>query len=239
MDWEQRRGILQPADAAYPGSPWWRAINDRLLHDGCEAVGRLQGRSGGPATSSVGRWLAFLTAPSAARWWQAHNASVVGAYLEHRDLAEQETIAERFFMNVVLLRVLYAHALIGNPKLALGRMAPLGRVLGDPRLGMAGVFLSLGRVLPERYPLTSDDIAPYLASEHRLGHLMDFAVIAPRLQALYAWSAETLQEPGLLDHIEQGRPTYAWSAERAEVWRAEDPSWWERAISRATACRIA
>jgi hypothetical protein len=26
----------------------------------------------------------------------------------------------------------------------------LGRVLGDPRLGMAGLFLSLRRVLPDR-----------------------------------------------------------------------------------------
>jgi hypothetical protein len=36
---------------------------------------------------------------------------------------------------------------------AAPRLAPLGRLVGDPRLGMAGVFLSLGRVLPDRYPL--------------------------------------------------------------------------------------
>ena len=36
-------------------------------------------------------------------------------------------------MNVALARVLYAHALVGAPCLALGRLAPLGRVLGDPR----------------------------------------------------------------------------------------------------------
>ena len=51
-------------------------------------------------------------------------------------------------MNVALARVLYAHALAGAPRLALGRFAPLGRLLGDPRLGMAGAFLSLRRVLP-------------------------------------------------------------------------------------------
>ena len=51
-------------------------------------------------------------------------------------------------MNVALGRVLYAHALVAAPRLALGRFAPLGRLLGDPRLGMAGAFLSLGRVLP-------------------------------------------------------------------------------------------
>ena len=37
---------------------------------------------------------------------------VVAGYLEHRDLAEAEDEAERFFMNVVLCRVLYAHALV-------------------------------------------------------------------------------------------------------------------------------
>ena len=56
-------------------------------------------------------------------------------------------------MNVALGRVLYAHALIAAPRLAVGRFAALGRLLGDPRLGMAGAFLSLGRVLPNRYPL--------------------------------------------------------------------------------------
>src|SRR5688572_26473113 len=59
-------------------------------------------------------------------------------------------------MNVVLARVLYAHALVAAPRLALGRLAGLSRTLGDPRLGMAGVFLSLRRVLPNLYPLARD-----------------------------------------------------------------------------------
>jgi hypothetical protein len=59
-------------------------------------------------------------------------------------------------MNVALARVLYAHTLVAAPRLALGRLAPLARVVGDPRLGMAGAFLSLRRVLPNRYPLEQD-----------------------------------------------------------------------------------
>ena len=35
-------------------------------------------------------------------------------------------LPERFFMNVALVRVLYAHALVDAPCLALGRFAPLG-----------------------------------------------------------------------------------------------------------------
>jgi hypothetical protein len=92
-------------------------------------------------------WLTFIAKPTGRNWYRAHNASIVDAYLEHRDLARAESPPERFFMNVALVRVLYAHALVGAPRLALGRFAPLSRLLGDPRLGMAGVFLSLRRVL--------------------------------------------------------------------------------------------
>jgi hypothetical protein len=77
---------------------------------------------------------------------------VVAAYLEHRDLAEAESEAERFLMNVVLCRVLYTHALVAAPRMSLGWLRPLAPFLGDPRLGMAGIFLQLSRVLPDEYP---------------------------------------------------------------------------------------
>jgi len=77
---------------------------------------------------------------------------VVAAYLEHRGLAEAENAAERFFMNVVLCRVLYTHALVAAPRMSLGWLRPLAPLLGDPRLGMTGIFLQLSRVLPDEYP---------------------------------------------------------------------------------------
>src|SRR5215475_9298155 len=51
-------------------------------------------------------------------------------------------------MNVALLRVLYTHALAAAPRLALGHLAPLGRLLGDPPLGSVGFFLDLRNVFP-------------------------------------------------------------------------------------------
>jgi len=156
MRWQERRGVLNPLDASPPGSLWWRAVNERLLRDGCESVALVGGMAGEPSSQAVRLWLEFIARPTARNWYRAHNASIVGAYLDHRDLAEDETRPERFFMNVALGRVLYAHALVGAPRLALGRFAPLARVLGDPRLGMAGAFLSLRRVLPNRYPLLED-----------------------------------------------------------------------------------
>ena len=97
--------------------------------------------------------MSFADYPTARAWYRAHNGSVVAAYLEHRDLAEAENAAERFFMNVVLCRVLYTHALVAAPRLSLGWLRPLAPFLGDPRLGMTGIFLQLSRVLPDEYPL--------------------------------------------------------------------------------------
>src|SRR3712207_6994036 len=54
MRWQKRRGLLEPRDASPPGSVWWRAVNERLLLDGCEAVALL-GRSGGEPSSQVVR----------------------------------------------------------------------------------------------------------------------------------------------------------------------------------------
>src|SRR6266540_2205786 len=166
MRWQARRGLLNPLDGSPPGSVWWRAMNERLLRDGCEAVALVGGLAGEPSSQAVRLWLEFIARPTGRNWYRAHNASIVGGYLEHRNLAEAESPAERFFMNVALGRVLYAHALVGAPRLALGRFAPLARVLGDPRLGMAGAFLSLRRVLPNRYPLL-EDVETYIAAEQR------------------------------------------------------------------------
>ena len=160
----------------------------------------------------------------------------MAGYLEHRDLAEAEGAPERFFMNVALVRVLYAHALAAAPRLALGRFAPLGRLLGDPRLGMAGAFLSLGRVLPNRYPLELD-VESYIADEQRLGRMLDYAVIVPRLGRLYEWSAEELAEPRVLDLVRDGNPVYAWPFEERHVWRTPEMPFAARVLERATRAR--
>jgi hypothetical protein len=217
MRWQLRRGLLNPIDAPRPGSPWWRAINERLLYDVGEARALAFGHPGPPSSSTVAAWLEFIRRPGAARWYRAHNMSVVGAYLENEHLAARERRIERFFMNVVLARVLYTHAMVAAPQLALAWLAPAGRLLGDPRLGMTGMFLSLSRVLPDRYPL-GDDIAPYAQLEHGLGHLLDVGVITPRVESLYAWSATELDMPGLRQLLSGQTPCYAWPAADYAPW---------------------
>jgi hypothetical protein len=239
MNWQLRRGVLNPLHAPRPGSPWWRGVNERLLYDGCEAVALAAGLPADERSSTTVLWENFVAEPSPANWYRAHNSSIVAAYVDMRGLAEAESEPERFFLNVVLVRVLYAHALVAAPDLALGRLAPLGRLLGDPRLGMTGVFLSLGRVLPDSYPLDLP-ASSYIARERGLGRLLDYAVIGPRLQLLYRWSAQTLAQPELLELIDEGNPTYVWSAADGAVWRQpRGKSKLAGPLSRITAARDA
>lgn len=236
MRWQTQRGVLNALDAPAPGSPWWRATNERLLRDGCEAVALLGASADAPSSHAVQLWLEFGARPTGRTWYRAHNASIVGGYLEHRELADAENAPERFFLNVALARVLYAHALVAAPRLALGRLAPLGRLLADPRLGMVAAFLSLRRVLPRRYPLALD-VERYVADEQRLGRALDYAVIAPRLQRLYEWSADDLGEPRLRELVRDGSPIYAWPYEQRHVWRTATTTPADRLLERITSAR--
>jgi hypothetical protein len=236
MRWQAHRGLLNPLDASPSGSVWWRAMNERLLRDGCEAIALVGSLSGDPSSQAVRLWLEFIATPTPSHWYRAHNASIVAGYLEHKGLAEEESVPERFFMNVALARVLYAHALVAAPRLALGRFAPLARVLGDPRLGLAGAFLSLRRVVPNHYPLARD-VEWYVADEQRLGRLLDYGVIVPRLQRLYEWSADELGEPHLLNLIRDGNPIYAWPYEKRNVWCAPHMPLPGRVVERVTRAR--
>ena len=217
MRWQLRRGLLRPPHDPRSGSPWWRAVNERLLRDGWEAVALFDGHDPTGATASAFPTLEFIREPTARNWYRAHNVSIVAAYLENRDLAEQESRTERFFINLVLLRVLYAHALVAAPRLALGRLAPLAPALGDPRVRMTGIFLSISRILPDTYPL-GDDVERYVAIEHQLGRLLDVGVIQPRLRRVYDWSAVELEEPRLCALLADDVPSYAWSADDRQPW---------------------
>jgi hypothetical protein len=74
-------------------------------------------------------------------------------------------------------------------------------------------------VLPNRYPLAGD-VEMYIADELRLGRMLDYAVIVPRIQRIYEWSAEELDEPLLLRLVRDGSPIYAWPFEQRHVWRS-------------------
>ncbi len=217
MGWQVRRGVLNPPAHDRPGSPWWRAMNEALLRDTCEARLRLLGHQGPSSSPSVEASIRFAQEPTVRSWYLAHNVTIVSAYLEHCDLAEQENRAERFFLNLVLFRLLYAHALVAAPRLALSWLAPTAPWLGDPRRAMTGAFLSISRVLPDHYPLDRP-LEDYIRREHTIGRMLDLGVIAPRLPELYRWSAAELGLPGLCDLVDGGFPVYAWDPAERQPW---------------------
>jgi hypothetical protein len=219
MRWQQARGVLNAPDDDIPGSPWWRAVNDDLLRDTVEGKLLVQRGEGAPSRPSVTLWVRFFNAPSAQSWYLAHNASVVAGYLAHRALAALEVPAERFFMNVVLLRVLYAHTLVLDGDLALGRLSFLGRLIGHPRLRSPQAFLAMKDVLPERYPIKETAVEELVESENWVGRMLDYGVIGARADAVYASSARALDEPRLLDLIQDGAPIYSWPADQRQVWQ--------------------
>ena len=230
------RGVLNRLGGERPGSKWWRTMNERLLRDSCEGFGLATGRGGPPSAATVELWTAFIGRPTAQTWYRAHNASIVAAYLEHRDLAAEENRVERFFLNVVLARVLYAHALVAAPRLALGRLAGLAPMLGDPRRGTVDFFLALGSVLPDRYP-ADGELEDYLPLEHRLARVLDYAVIVPRLRPLYDWSAKELGRPELSDLLVDGTPAYEWPPDDGRAWQPPRLPVPARALKRLTTAR--
>jgi hypothetical protein len=209
LRWEISRGVLDDPDGDHPGSPWWRAVNNRLLRDKTEARLLADGRGGAPSAPSVEHWLAFIATPAPSAWYRAHNASVVAAYLEHEDLALQELEAERFLMNVALARVLYTHAMVARPGLALGAFGGIGARLADPRRGSVALFLDLRRSYPEEYPLRGMTVDELVAREARIARALDDRIIAPRLARLYDFSASSLGQPRVAAFLHDGMPCYA------------------------------
>jgi len=218
LRWETARGVLDAMTGRHPGSPWWRAINTRLLRDKLEADLLSTGADGSPSSPAVNLWLEFIAAPTPLSWYRAHNASITAGYLAHEALASAELRAERFVMNIALARVLFTHAMLARPRLVLGRLAALGPRLADPRRGAVDLFLDLRRPFPEHYPLTGITVAELVGREGRVPRAIDDGVIVPRLAAVYDYAAEALDQPRLTSLLAGGAPCYAAGDGGADAW---------------------
>ena len=201
MRWQISRGVLAPPNADQPGSAWWRAVNEGLLRDAWQADLLLSGQPG-MASRQVPRVIRFLRGPSAKAWYGAHNTSIVADTGSPRPLRAGLPL-ERFFMDVALIRVLYAHSLLTAPRLALGRFAPAARLLADPRWRGADAFLSLRDILPVRiHSMDHRGGDPDRQELHgKTGRLRCDPVRAP---ALYGHIASELNEPRLLEMVRDG-----------------------------------
>ncbi|WP_326783261.1 hypothetical protein [Streptomyces sp. NBC_00151] len=237
LRWSAARGVLAPRTGDRPGSAWWRSVNEGLLRDKVEAGLLCAGAPGQASAKSVEYWVDCVRDPSPAAWYRAHNASIVSGYLRHEDLAVPESQVERFMMNVALLRVLFTHAMLVRPRLALGWLGPLGPRLVDPRYRTVKWFLDLGRSFPAVYPVTLPTVDTIL-DEHAVARMLDYGVIAPRLSALYAFSAAALEEPRLVAFLDAGVPAYVWTAAERPLWYVGNTGAHLRFIARVTGAHL-
>ena len=94
----------------------------------------------------------------------------------------------------------------------------------------------MGRVLPDAYP-ADGELEDYLELEHKLGRVLDYAVIIPRLRPLYDWSAQELDRPELSELLVDDAPAYVWPPDDRQAWKPPRPSITARALKTLTAPR--
>ncbi|HLI43883.1 MAG TPA: hypothetical protein VKU92_05375 [Acidimicrobiales bacterium] len=233
MRWELRRGVLDPLDSSdHPGSPWWRAVNGRLLVDAHEAFLRTEDHLPEGASGPVRAWLSFLADPSPASWYRAHNSSIVRGYLDAAELARSEDGWEQKLMNLVLYRVLFTQAVVDQQawaSLGLGRIAA---AFCDPSSPFVPSVLKDQSFYPDSYPLDARDRRRL---ERRFDHfgnlpvaLVDLVFIRTRLDRLYAYMAEALGFEELRRMCCESQTTYPWcfdlnGNEIVSVRIADDP----------------
>jgi hypothetical protein len=206
LQWEVDRGVLNAVTADPAGSAWWRSVNQDLLSGLVEARFLHQGEAGSPSNPVVEDWLSYLRAPTAGRWFIAHNRSIVQGYVTHQPLAGRELEVERFVMNFTLVRLFYAHALVTDGSLALGHLAPLAPLLGSPRA--IEQFIIVPHIYPEEYPMDESSIDDLFHRENWLGQTIDFGVISSRLPALYEFALGALGVPEIANFIDGTGPNY-------------------------------
>ena len=136
---------------------------------------------GEPSSPTIGPWMSFIASPTPRNWYRAHNASVVSAYLENRDLAEVESAA----------RALLSQRRVASRSLrtCAGRCAASGSGAvrgagndpgGSPARDGWSVSVSSPRAsgsLSRRGELLSD-----ISRREQCRAMLDYGVIAPRLQ---------------------------------------------------------
>ena len=162
MRWQASRGVPRsPRRVAPRQRVGGGAVNERL------PAGRMR-------DGRAPRWVDGEPSSQAVRlWWSSARDRRGGTgYRERTTRASwpdtrstgtsptRRVRPERFFMNVALVRELYAHALAAAP-LALGPLAPARSRARRPSARDGGRVPLSPRVLPDRYPLALDGGALY------------------------------------------------------------------------------
>ncbi len=208
IEWEIKRGTLNPIHGDHPGSPWWRAVNSHFLY--LATLAQLIKESGETFEDlpvPVNFWLDYINTANECSWYRAHNSSIISGYEVADKLAYKETIYERYFMNIVLYRLLYAQSMVEGVSFGF-----LGKIFANPRGCAVAIITGVKAFYPDHYPMSKQDIK-YVT--HRAHNFMGFVedifdklLILPHLDKLYAEAAEWNNSPILLEYTKNNKPIY-------------------------------
>jgi uncharacterized protein with NAD-binding domain and iron-sulfur cluster len=211
LQWEIRRGVLNPTDhPEKKGSPWWRSVNLDLCYN-AELAGLYfdSGISSAGEKNEVLHWLNYMQHPTAQTWYRAHNASIASGYVQFILLARNEEIGEQAFMNEVLVRLLFAQAMVEGEKFAFGRF---GEWLSDPDGNSVQEIISLPEFYPDFYPLRAADVLDVEYKSKcfldRCAMVFDRFIIETHVKALYSLAKTWLGVDMLAEFIKNGKPDY-------------------------------
>ncbi|MFK7826954.1 MAG: hypothetical protein AB8G05_22620 [Oligoflexales bacterium] len=158
LRWLIRRGVLGPCETEstknWHGSQWWYKVHKDYTWISEEAAKVFENKSSVEFKKSEKRlvdfWIAYFHIPSPQNWYQAHNASVVYAYIKNKELAKLENKFEQFLINVVLYRMLIAQYIIINNENSSRWFI---RLCAHPTLPLIKNLLKIEAAYPAIYPL--------------------------------------------------------------------------------------
>ncbi|MBQ4821664.1 hypothetical protein [Aquimarina sp. MMG016] len=208
IEWETKRGTLNPISGSHPGSPWWRKVNSHFLYVATLAqLIKESGETFQELPVPVSFWLDYINTPNECSWYRAHNSSIISGYQVADKLAYKETIYEQYFMNIVLYRLLFAQSMVEGVSFGL-----LGKIFANPRGFAVTIITGIKAFYPNHYPMSKKDIK-YVT--HRAHNFMGFVedifdklLILPHLNTLYAEAVTWNNSPMVMKYVKNNKPIY-------------------------------
>lgn len=192
IEWEIKRGVLNDVnDIHKKGSVWWRKMNMQIIHDSEFARLLFETKSNCKSISeSVKNWLNYLNKPDSKSWYQAHNGSIINACFQFSKEIEIESHYEKIFIKDVLMRVLFAQAMVEGKEFAFGK---LGKILANPILPAVKIITRRQKLYPISYPLTQENYSSNeVFLEHHIRTFVNKYVIDKNEKKLFQFAAELI-----------------------------------------------
>ncbi|MCH2032839.1 MAG: hypothetical protein MK202_04880 [Tenacibaculum sp.] len=155
IKWQIQRGVLNTIHCkSKKGSSWWRKMNMQIIFDS-ELANKIVALNHdfSEIPESVKYWINYIKSPSSKSWYKAHNSSIISASIKFSDEIESESIIEKKFIQDVLIRVMYAQAMVEGKIFPFGR---IGSILANPIFPAVKMIIKRPNLYPNDYPLITE-----------------------------------------------------------------------------------